>query len=149
MPRVRATDSPNGWVQRDLVQRDLIMIKTFLFGVALLSLALAGGCAKGGNGTVPTVTVTVPNNATSLLVNASVVLTATVDGVTDKTVAWTLSGTGCPGRACGTLTPITGTTPATATYQAPATAPGSFPLAVTIKAAWENDNAVTGALQLN
>lgn len=125
------------------------MIKTFLFAVALLSLALAGGCAKGGNGTVPTVTVTVPNNATSLLVNASVVLTATVDGVTDKTVAWTLSGTGCTGSACGTLTPITGTTPATATYQAPATAPGSFPLAVTIKAAWENDNAVTGTLQLN
>src|SRR6202158_5687849 len=140
---------PNGWVPRDLVQRDLIMIKTLLFAVALSSLALAGGCAKGGNGTIPTVTVTVPNNTTSLIVNSSVVLTATVDGVTDKTVAWTLSGTGCTGSACGTLTPITGTTPATATYQAPATtAPGSSPLTVTIKAAWENDNAVTGTLQL-
>ena len=30
-----------------------IMTKNFLFAVALLSLALASGCAKGGNGTVP------------------------------------------------------------------------------------------------
>ncbi len=31
------------------------MIKNFIFAMALLSLALAGGCAKGGNGVVPTV----------------------------------------------------------------------------------------------
>ena len=29
------------------------MIKNCLFAVALASLALAGGCAKGGNGIVP------------------------------------------------------------------------------------------------
>ncbi len=36
------------------------MIKNLLFAMAVLSLALAGGCAKGGNGIIPTVSVNVP-----------------------------------------------------------------------------------------
>ena len=43
-------------------------MKTFLFAVALASLALAGGCATGGNGTIPPpvtidVAITSPSDA--------------------------------------------------------------------------------------
>lgn len=127
------------------------MIKDFLLVLALLSLALAGGCAKGGNGVVPVVTLTVPNNITSVLVSSSVVVTAKVTDTTNTGVTWSLSGTDCTGSACGTLTPATpATTPATATYQAPTTtAPNTSPLAVTITAASDDVSVVTGTLQLN
>jgi hypothetical protein len=52
----------------------------------------------------------------------SVVITATVTGSTNTAVNWNLSSANCTGSACGTLTPVTpATTPATATYVAPAT----------------------------
>ena len=142
---------PGNGFPREWVQREPIMIKKSLFVVALLSLALAGGCAKGGNGVPPVVTVSVPNNVSSVLVGTSVVATATVTGPSNTAVTWSLSGTGCTGSACGTLTPVTpATTPATATYQAPATtAPNTSPLAVTITATSEDVSTIAGTLQLN
>ena len=127
------------------------MIKNCLFAVALLSLALAGGCAKGGNGTGSGITVAVSakdangNSVSVVGATLSVTLTATVTGTTNTAVTWTLSGTDCTGNACGTLTPTTGTTPATATYQAPATAP-SPSSAVTITATSQADSTAKGDL---
>ena len=50
------------------------MIKNCLFAMALLSLALAGGCAKGGNGVPPpqpTVDVTISSPKTLTLVRST------------------------------------------------------------------------------
>src|ERR1700680_554861 len=99
------------------------MIKNCLFAMALLSLALAGGCAKGGNGVVPpppaiAVTITSPPNGNSgaIYPTQSLTLQAAVSHAPTTAVTWSLSGP-------GTLTPVTPpTTPATATYVAPATA---------------------------
>ena len=127
------------------------MIKDCLFAVALLSLVLAGGCAKGGNGRGSGITVAVSakdangNSVSVVGATLSVTLTATVTGTTNTAVTWTLSGTNCTGNACGTLTPTTGTTPATATYQAPATAP-SPSSAVTITATSQADSTAKGDL---
>jgi hypothetical protein len=119
------------------------MIKKLLFAVALLSLALASGCAKGGNGTGPppiTIDVTTPKgvNSGAIYPTQSVTLTATVTPSTNTAVTWSLSGP-------GTLTPVTpATTPATATYVAPAT-----PASATVTATLVADTSKTGALALN
>jgi hypothetical protein len=131
------------------------MIKNCLFAVALLSLAFAGGCAKGGNGIVPpptTINVTVPNDvpAGGLYPNQGpVTLTATVmNGGANTDVTWSLSGptgTNCTGtpNPCGTLTPVTpATTPATATYTAPATPISGVAVTATLVA----NSSVTGTL---
>src|SRR5260370_25468740 len=83
-------------VRRAFLQRGLIMIKNCLFAVALLTLALAGGCAKGGNGAGNGITGTVSGgNLAALYVTQSVQFTAAVTGTT--TTAGTRSRTR---RAC-------------------------------------------------
>ncbi|HKM47595.1 MAG TPA: hypothetical protein VJX69_08400 [Terriglobales bacterium] len=123
------------------------MIKNCLFAVALASLALAVGCATGGNGIVPpppsvAVTITSPAdvNAGAIYPTQTLTLTATVTNSTNTAVTWSLSPSGA-----GTLTP--GTPPTTATYVAPATVPaaGSQP---TITATLVSDTSVTGPLGL-
>jgi hypothetical protein len=121
------------------------MIKNCLFAMALLSLALAGGCAKGGNGVVPPppaidVTITSPKNVNSgaIYPTQSLTLTATVSNAPTTAVTWSLSGP-------GTLTPVTPpTTPATATYVAPATAGSTATVTATLAA----DTTVKGSLAL-
>src|ERR1700687_5516584 len=108
----------------------MIMIKKCLFAAALLSLALAGGCAKGGNGVVPPppsieVSITTPpkTNSGAIYPTQTLTLQAKVSNANTSAVTWSLTGTACTGtpNPCGTLTPVTpATTPATATYVAPA-----------------------------
>ncbi len=121
------------------------MIKNCLFAMALLSLALAGGCAKGGNGIVPPppaidVAITSPKNVNpgAIYPTQSLTLTATVSNASTTAVTWSLSG-------AGTLTPVTPpTTPATATYVAPATAGSQATVTATLTA----DTTVKGSLTL-
>lgn len=134
------------------------MMKTLLFAVALASLALAGGCAKGGNGVVPPppsidVSITSPANVNpgQIYPTQSLTFTATVSHSTTTAVTWSLSGpsgTSCTGtpNPCGTLTPVTpAPTPATATYVAPAT-----PISpVTVTATLVSDTSVTGPQALS
>jgi hypothetical protein len=134
------------------------MKENCLFAVALLSLALAGGCAKGGNGIVPPqpsidVEISSPTSVSSLAIypTQSLTLTATVSNSTTTAVTWSLtgpSGTTCTGtpNPCGTLTPVTpAPTPATATYVAPAT-----PISgVTVTATLVSDTSITGSLPLD
>jgi hypothetical protein len=120
------------------------MIKNSLFAVALASLALANGCAKGGNGTGPPpatvdVSITSPSNvsASAIYPTQTVALTATVSNSANTAVSWSLSGP-------GTLTPVSpATTPATATYVGPAAA-GS----ATATAALVSSPSVKGNLAL-
>ena len=113
--------------------------------MALLSLALAGGCAKGGNGVVPPppaidVTVSSPKNinAGTIYPTQTLTLTATVSHAPTTAVTWSLSGP-------GTLTPVTPpTTPATATYVAPGTAGSQATITATLTA----DTTVKGSLAL-
>src|ERR1700686_3155731 len=122
-----------------------IKIKNCLFAVALMSLALASGCAKGGNGVVPPpvtikVAITSPSNVNpgAIYLTQTLTLSATVSNSTTTAVNWSLSGP-------GTLTPVTpATTPATATYVAPGAA-GS----ATITATLVSDPSVKGPLALS
>jgi hypothetical protein len=120
------------------------MIKNCLFAAALLSLALAGGCAKGGNGVGSGITVTVgDNNIPAIYPSQHVTFTATVNGTTNQTVTWTLSGTACTGtpNPCGTIDKNTGA------YVAPAAPPS--PATVTITATSAADSTATGTLTVH
>ncbi len=122
------------------------MIKNLLFAAALLSLALASGCAKGGNGIGPQqVTVAVNDgNQGALYPGQAITFTATVTpSSTSQVVTWSLSGTACTGSGnpCGTINASTGA------YVAPATVPS--PAGVTITATSQADPSATGSDTVN
>jgi hypothetical protein len=78
------------------------------------------------------ITVTVSPQTASLAVGATQTFAATVTNDTqNKGVTWTLSGAGCSGAACGSVSPASSASGAAVTYTAPATAPTS---AVTLTA---------------
>jgi hypothetical protein len=109
------------------------MIKNCLFAMALLSLALAGGCAKGGNGLGNGISVAVSDgNLAVFYVTQVVQFTATVTGTSNTAVTWSLSGAACTGSGnpCGTID-------ANGKYTAPTTAPN--PAQVTVTATSQAD----------
>lgn len=125
-----------------------MMIKRILFATALLSLALAGGCAKGGSG--PCVTncpaVTVNDGAISYAgVGLSLPMTATVTGASQTAVNWTITGSSCTGSGnpCGTLTNVT---TSSATYNAPTTLPSNT--SIDVVATLQSDSSVSGSAPL-
>ncbi len=133
----------------------MVMIKKFLLAVVLLNLALAVGCATGGNGIVTQTTVTVSApagiNTTATYPTQTFTVTATVTNSSNTAVTWSLSGSDdCSGSACGTLTPVTpATNPATAVYVAPSCVSqtvclsGAEPI---ITATLVSDTSITGTL---
>jgi hypothetical protein len=115
------------------------MTKRCLLSAALLSLALAGGCAKGGNGNGNGITIKVNDGSIpAVYVGSTVTFTAMVTGTSNTAVAWTLSGTACTGtpNPCGTIDVDTGV------YQAPPTPPS--PTSVTITATSRADSTARG-----
>ena len=105
------------------------MMKNCLFAAAVLSLALASGCATGGNGTGSGISVVVSDNGVSVIYpGQTVTFTAKVTGTSNTAVNWGLSGTACTGtpNPCGTIDASSGV------YVAPATPPN--PASITITA---------------
>lgn len=101
------------------------MIKISLLAVVLVSLLVIGGCAKGGNGIIPTVTLNASTSAAAIYPGQTVTFTADTTTPANAAVTWVLGPaatcTGTP-NPCGQITsttPPTSTTAATATYQAP------------------------------
>ncbi len=120
------------------------MIKNFLFAVALLSVALASGCAKGGNGIGPQqVTVDVVGQPAVYPGQTTTFTASITPSSTSQVVTWSLSGTACTGSGnpCGTINASTGA------YVAPATVPS--PAGVTITATSQADPTATGSLGID
>jgi len=95
--------------------------------------------------TVPPAIVTItPPASTTLKGGSNLTLAATVtNDVNNAGVTWTLSGVGCTGTTCGTLT---GNTTTAVTYTAPATASGT--LLVTITATSVSNPALSNSVTL-
>ena len=92
----------------------------------------------------PTVVVKVSPPAQQLAVNESQTFTATVQKDAQKQgVNWTLSGPGCAGSACGTLSSASSSSGAPITYAAPPAAPS--PGTVTLTATSISDSRVTAS----
>ena len=112
-----------------------------------MSLALAGGCAKGGNGGGSGIIVSVTDESNGLKgislagLGLQIQITATVTGTSDTSVTWAILGSSCSGTGnpCGTLSATTGNT---ITYTAPDAVPSSPDIVV--EATSNADKSATG-----
>lgn len=145
----------------------LKIAKWVVAGMAAACLAILSGCGSKSTANVITVTVT-SSNGTSIIVGSSTTLTATVTGATNLGVNWetpqyttTTFSNGKPTTSTpqnipsdgslGGLSNQTTTSPATATYTAPAQVPDQtkFPgLAIIITAQSQQDTKKTGKITL-
>ena len=92
----------------------------------------------------PPISVSLSPTSTSVQVSLSTGFTATVQNDSaNKGVTWSLSGSGCSGATCGTLTVVTSSS---VTYNAPATVP--TPPTVTIKATSVADATKSGSASI-
>jgi uncharacterized protein YjdB len=92
----------------------------------------------------PTVSVTVSPSSHSLAVNQSQTFAATVQkDAQNQGVNWTLSGSGCAGSTCGSLSRTSSSSGASITYTAPSAAPS--PGDVTLTATSISDSRVTSS----
>jgi beta-glucanase (GH16 family) len=87
----------------------------------------------------PVVAIAVAPASTSVTIGATRQFTASVTGASNTAVNWTLSGTGCSGTACGTIS-------SSGLYKAPATVPAS-PI-VTITATGFVDSSQSGSAEV-
>lgn len=129
------------------------MMKNFLFAAALLSLALATGCAVGGSGpcvgaNCASITVSGATGNISPVdqapIGGTILFTATLKNTTENSVNWSLSGTSCSGSSTSSSNPcgyFTATTATTASYQAPSAVPSDAKFTVV---ATTPDNTLSG-----
>ncbi len=124
------------------------------FGITIVTLLLLYGCAgatSSSNNLVPApapppvaISVSVSPTASSVQVGQGQAFTATVtNDSSNKGVSWTLSGSGCSGAACGTLSGTTSASGAGVTYTAPASVP--TPATVTVTATSVADGTKSAA----
>jgi hypothetical protein len=109
-----------------------VFVSVFLFALIFLS-----GCAGVASRSVPqapasSVSVSVSPTASSIQVSKTQDFTAAVaNDSQNKGVTWALSGTGCNGAACGTLSATSSASGAAVAYTAPASAPATVTLSAT------------------
>ncbi|HUI61603.1 MAG TPA: hypothetical protein VLX90_15350, partial [Steroidobacteraceae bacterium] len=104
-----------------------------------------GGGGGGGGGSPPVaVTVATAGNQTVVRADATLQVSAAVSNAANPNVTWTLSGTGCPGSGCGTLS---STTSDPVTYTPPSAVTSSF--AVTVVATSVQDPTKSASVMLD
>ncbi len=107
--------------------------------VTVTSVADATKSATASVTLIPPVAVTIAPSAVQLITGAHQQFTATVANATNTAVTWTISGTGCSGSACGTIT-------TSGLYTAPATVPK--PDLVTVRATSIADTSKSAQAQV-
>lgn len=95
----------------------------------------------------PPITVSVSPKSETMLISTTQSFTATVKNDTQsKGVTWVLSGTGCSGASCGTLSNSSSASGAAITYTAPDTAPN--PGTVTLTATSVSDSTASASASI-
>ncbi len=96
---------------------------------------------------VQPISVAVNPTAFSLQTGKTHTLTATVQNDTqNKGVAWTLTGAGCSGASCGTLSAATSASGTAITYTAPASVPTPAVVTATAKSVSDSSDTATAAI---
>jgi Putative Ig domain len=117
-----------------------------LIGTLLATIisVFVSGC--GGGTPPPPISVTVTPSALTVDQSRSVSLTATViNDTASKGVTWSLSGSGCSGAACGTLSNQTATS---ATYTAPSQVTASLSVKVIATSVADSTKSTPASLEL-
>jgi hypothetical protein len=103
----------------------------------VLALSFLSGCSGLVSGTTPpppgtAVSINISPTTSSIATNKTQDFTAAVaNDSQNKGVTWSLSGTGCTGSACGTLSATSSASGGIVTYTAPASAPAGVTLSAT------------------
>jgi hypothetical protein len=122
--------------------RFAVFVSAFVLAFSFLS-----GCSGLVSGTTPpplgpAVSVNISPTTSSIATNKTQDFTAAVaNDSQNKGVNWSLSGTGCNGAACGTLSATSSPSGGVVTYTAPASAPAG----VTLSATSVTDNTKSAA----
>ena len=110
--------------------------------VLLLTLGLLTGCSSGGNGNGNgAVAVSISPTNASVAVNLTQQFSATVTNTSNTAVTWSLSGSGCSGASCGSIT-------SNGLYTAPATPPSPANVAVTATSAADPTKSAKASVQV-
>ena len=95
----------------------------------------------------PTISVTVTASSTSVQTGKTQSVTASVQNDSqNKGVTWSLSGTGCSGNACGTLSTATSASGTAITYTAPSNVPSPATVTITAKSVADAGKTATATL---
>ena len=86
-----------------------------------------------------------PAQSLSLGAQETQVITASITGHPNRDVRWSLSGTGCTGKACGTLTNVTGTS---VSFNGPVAVPNRLVVTVTATSVADNSKYSSVTIQL-
>ena len=152
-----ASESGNHLGNRRFTEKTSIMMKKLAFVAALLSLALLGGCAKGGSGpcavNCPGLTVVGTSGGLSPIgtvgLDLPISFSVTFNQYTSpQPLNWNIIGTSCttatdPSNPCGYFT---STTTSTASFQGPSSVP-SDP-SITIVATSQSNSDISGTLPM-
>ncbi len=115
--------------------------------LAFLLVGFLCNCGGGGGGTAPPPVISVsltPSAQTAIDQGQSVSFTAAVANDSGaKGVTWSLSGTGCTGDACGTLSNTSSTA---AKYNAPATVSADLTVSVKATSAADTSKSASGSV---
>jgi len=118
----------------------------FTFPLSLLLLLALSGCGSSNSISLSTISVTVSPSTKSVQISTTAGFTASVqDDPANKGVTWTLSGSGCSGSTCGTLTVITSTS---VTYNAPAAVPNPASVTLTATSITDPSKSASAAITL-
>jgi len=127
-------------------------VEQCFFAPAIITIAIAiafvSGCGGGSNSgpapDPPAISVTISPTTGSVQAGQVQMFTATVaNDSTNKGVSWTLSGAGCSGATCGTLSAASSASGTPMTYTAPAAVPS--PATVRLTATAVADGTKTAA----
>lgn len=110
------------------------------FSVTATSVADSTKSASATVTIVPGVNITISPTSAKLGLSASLQFSAQVTGSSNTSVSWSLSGAGCAGSSCGTIT-VTGL------YTAPAISPN--PAVVKVKATSQADTSKWASAQVS
>jgi len=110
----------------------------------LAALNPAGTSNSSGSGSTGPISVVVSPDSASVQVSQSCAFTASLQNDSqNRGVTWTISGSGCSGASCGTLTNVTSTS---VTYSAPAAVPA--PAMVTLTATAVDDTTKSSSASI-
>ena len=126
--------------------------------VTLVGISLISGCAGsvngnggGGGSTPPPAALSVAMSVATASVQVGTVQTFTAMVANDsgnKGVTWTLSGAGCSGTACGTVTPGSSASGTPITYTAPGTVPSPTTVILTATAVADATKSASSTITL-
>jgi Putative Ig domain len=120
------------------LEKAILLIAVYLLGM------FPTGCGSGQSSPPPISVSISPLSVQSLDQAQSVTLTASVvNDATNKGVTWSVSGTGCSGSTCGT---ISGVTAGSATYTAPATVNSDLSVKVTAISVADSTKSATAPI---